>query len=671
MSNTELIAKIRTSDQFTDQEKAEMIGLLNRRKKYGLVWEEKPEAVEQKLRDYHPVLKEMVERRIVATKPEPASTATKPTKTVAESKEAEQMTFDLVAEPSPEEAAPVVSQPETESLAPNHVLIEGDNLHALQVLSFTHQESIDVIYIDPPYNTGNKDFKYNDRFVDKEDSYRHSKWLSFMAKRLRIAKRLLKDSGVIFISIDENEYANLKILADEVFTEVNFVENIVWNKRVPKNDKGVGSIHEYVLLYTKSQNIKHIFTQRKIGIDDVLEFVLKLKRQNLALNEAEKALKKFYNKNGFDRGITLYSNFDRQYRLWGKINVSWPNSKTEGPRYIVKHPVTNKPCKQPDRGWRWKEETFNDLLGNEPLVELHDGSYRKGRIWFAKDEKTQPSSVKYLDEVESLLLRSIISTKSDGGVELADIAPNDIFQYPKPIDLLKILIDSLDNRDTRILDFFAGSGTTLHAAMQLNAEDGGSRQCILVTNNENNIAEKVCYERNKRVIQGYTNAKGEVVAGLSNNNLRYYQCDFVEQGTLQAQRRALVKHATDLLCIKEDCYQEVDLAKQGLSTTQSARLLTGAAHDMMVIYNEDYIEAAVALIKERDKMVAVYTFSPDDVPFTDEFEDVADRIRLCALPSAILEAYKRTLPSTWKDIEEESDVAQVDAEREELTGEEE
>lgn len=185
MNKTELYNKIVQLDGLTNEEKSELLGLLRKQKKYGLVWEDKPEDVEERLRDELPVLIEDAMKAIISD----------------------------------------------DANAPNHILIEGDNLEALTSLAYTHEGKIDVIYIDPPYNTGNKDFVYNDCIVDKEDSYRHSKWLSFMNKRLRIAKQLLSDRGVIFISIDDNEQAQLKLLCDEVFGNNNFITNIIGSQQ--------------------------------------------------------------------------------------------------------------------------------------------------------------------------------------------------------------------------------------------------------------------------------------------------------------------------------------------------------------------------------------------------------------------------------------------------------
>ena len=251
-----------------------------------------------------------------------------------------------------------------------NLLIEGDNLEVLKHLKGAYSESIKMIYIDPPYNTGSDGFVYQDdrKFtpeqlaklagIETEEAKRileftqskansHSAWLTFMYPRLYIARELLKDDGVIFISIDENELSQLKILCDEVFGEANFVECIAWNKRIPKNDKGIGNIHEYILLYTKNPAIRHEFLMLKEGLDEIQDLIKKLKRNSTSIAEAEQEIKKLYRKNGYDRGITLYNSLDKNYRLWGKINMSWPNQDTFGSDYIIPHPKTGNPACQP------------------------------------------------------------------------------------------------------------------------------------------------------------------------------------------------------------------------------------------------------------------------------------------------------------------------------------
>jgi adenine-specific DNA-methyltransferase len=404
-----------------------------------------------------------------------------------------------------------------------NLYIEGDNLDVLKLLQESYLGKVKMIYIDPPYNTGN-DFIYRDDFAQSREEYDeeagvfdddgdrlfrntesngrfHSDWCSMIYPRLVLARNLLSAEGVIFISIDDNEVAQLRELCDEVFGESNFVDCITWNTRVPKNDnKGLGNIHQYILVYVKQSQYNRQFMMMKDGLDEVFELCEKLKRQGTPIPQAEEELKKLYNKKGYDRGITLYNALDDNYQPWGKINMSWPNSDTFGPNYDVLHPQTKKPTKKPDRGWRWNRETFDSHLDYEHIVKRHDGSFVCGDIWFAKDENTQPSSIKYLCDVGKMLLRTIISLKSDGGVELESIFEGkSYFSNPKPVSLMRLLIGSLEEKDGIILDFFSGSATTAHAVMQLNAEDGGKRKYIMVQ------LPEVCAEGTEAAKAGYKN----------------------------------------------------------------------------------------------------------------------------------------------------------------------
>lgn len=502
------------------------------------------------------------------------------------------------------EAFKVLQMPTTKTLIPakeesvnfdetENIFIEGENLEVLKVLQKSYFGKVKMIYIDPPYNTGNDSFIYPDKFSEskadyekrvgdkdeegymtkdgmfkknsKENGQYHSNWLNMMMPRLYLAKNLLRQDGVMFVHIDNNEVHNLRMLLNEIFGEENFIECINWNKRVPKNDKGIGSIHEYVLIYVKDSSLKHEFLMAKEGLQEIEDLLSKIKKKKMPLNEGEDLIRKLYNKRGYDRGITLYNSLNSEYRLWGKINMSWPNANTFGPRYEVKHPKTGKPVKIPDRGWRWKEDSFNDaaLIVDGKftnVLELHDGSFLCGKIWFDKDENTQPSSINYLDELDNLLLRSIISLKSDGGIEVEKLFEGkSYFSYPKPTSLAKLLIKSVKNgQDDIVLDFFAGSGTTAHAVMDLNKEDGGNRKYICVQlpelleeNSEalkagfKNIAEvskerirkaakaieqeiEVEKEKKKSQIQFETNVETEIDLGfksliLSDSNFKQWQ----------------------------------------------------------------------------------------------------------------------------------------------------
>ncbi len=487
-------------------------------------------------------------------------------------------------------------------------LIEGDNLASLQLMEKTHKGKIDLIYIDPPYNTLKEGFTYSDALVDSNDTFRHSKWLSFMNQRLIIAKKILSKRGVIYISVDENEFAQLKLLLDNILGEENFIECLVWNKRVPKNDKGIGNIHEYILLYSKNSDFKYKFMMAKDGLDDVEALMIECKKKKMSIQETEEKLRQLYKKKSYDRAITLYNAVDNNYRVWGKINMSWPNGNTFGPRYDVLHPITLKPVNVPDRGWRWSEETFNKTVDYSKIQKRHDGSYMCGGIWFSKDENMQPSSIKYLDEVDRMLLRSIISLKSDGGIELEKyFGEKSVFAYPKPVELLKLLIDAItyDNKNCIVLDFFAGSGTTAQAVMQVNAEDEGNRSFILVTNNENNICRDMTYERIKRVIakEGY------------DASLKYYKVDYVE-----TNHKMYYEYADELLYYTRALVE----LENGISFTKSSSValaLTEEESDAFINNLSDdnnwealYLGHDILLSGEQEEILKKYKIKINVIP---------------------------------------------------------
>ena len=550
MNKKELYNKILQLDGLTNEEKSELLGLLRKQKKYGLVWEDKPEDVEERLREELPVLVEDISKAIIST----------------------------------------------EADAPNHILIEGDNLETLTALAYTHEGKIDVIYIDPPYNTGNNDFVYNDKFVDKEDSYRHSKWLSFMAKRLCIAKQLLSDKGVIFISIDDNEQAQLKLLCDEIFGENNFIASCVRKRRDSQANlsHNISPIHEYVFIFCKRYD--DLLNKIPAIIDD----------------------KDYRNPDNDPRG---------PYK-------TMPCTNKGGAVYSVTTPTGRIITEE----WRFKKETYDALLEDNRFVFHRGGEGKPSYKLFMRDKKNEG--------VLANTWLSEIASNQQGTIELKDIFDELPFNNPKPIGLLKFLLILGSQTNSTILDFFAGSGTTLHATMQLNAEDGGHRKCILVTNNENNICEEVTYERNKRVIKGYTTPKGEEVAGLAGNTLRYYRTSFVGRNRSIKNMRQLMNLSTDMLCIKEDLYMEQPKFGEQPTYKNVFRYFDNSKKRMMIIYREEAVQQLVELIQKTDyegKML-VYVFSPSEDPWEGEFDEVQDRVQLCALPQAIYNAYRRILP---------------------------
>jgi len=482
---------------------------------------------------------------------------------------------------------------------------------------------VDVIYIDPPYNTGNKDFKYNDRFVDREDAYRHSKWLSFMHKRLLIAKRLLADTGVIFISIDDNEQAQLKLLCDEVFGEENFVGEIVWFKKRKGSflSNQLVSLTEYILPYRKNQPIQ-LFG----GRPDTSESQPIIKRTNSKkkLSFGASIVKTKLENGLYKKG--LYGKGSSATLLLNDIEVKNNLILT---KFDLEAPFV------------WSQEFLDEEINKGSEILINTLNFQVRAIRHNNDSIKALAS--FIDG------REIGATNEDAYDFLKQMFDSDrLFTYSKPVNLVKKIIESASyfTPNALILDFFAGSGTTLHATMQLNAEDGGNRQCILVTNNENNIAEEVCYERNKRVIEGYTNAKGQPVPGLTNNSLRYYRCETVPRQTTLPAKRLLMQRATELLCIKEGLYDEVPTLSMG----EQIRGYGKTGEYLLIIYDDLCIDEAVTLIRrtvetQAEARFKVYVFSNGQYPYTEEFEEVLPYVTLCALPDALYKAYRQVLPA--------------------------
>ncbi|TXF74972.1 site-specific DNA-methyltransferase [Chryseobacterium sp.] len=585
MNKQDLIKKINKIQDISREEKAYLIDLVNTKKKYGLVWENKPEDVEEQLRSMLPVFKEVKERAIISE----------------------------------------------DKTAPNHILIEGDNLHALTALTYTHEGKIDVIYIDPPYNTGKeKEFKYNDKYVDLEDSFRHSKWLSFMNKRLRIAKKLLSEKGVIFISIDDNEQAQLKMLCDEIFNtnkgtkNTNHLASIVWDLGTGTSAGHFTRSHEYILAYTKNRDLVKNFEGGEGIIDD--RAVKKIGIKNPASEFKFPAGTRFDAPSGFE--LT---------ESWGGTEtLTLVEGKMISENGILKEDVILR------AGWTQKKQMKSFFEGLETFDSkgqrvLEFYFRNNGKIYSRKQKSTiNPSSV----------LRSIATTKQGSSLIKEIFSGEEPISFVKPIELLKYILNLFDQKSL-VLDFFAGSGTTLHATMALNAENGGNRQCILVTNNENNIAEEVTYERNKRVIQGYTSAKGDKVEGLMNNNLRYYQSDFIPSARTEVNRRQLTARSTELLCIKENCYHCIT-ADFGINPKQAQLFTDLLGSYMVVIYHSRNMEAVVEKLTEviqgleTTEKVKIYAFSPEKDSIEDDFFAVQDKIETVPLPDSIYNAYRAT-----------------------------
>ena len=316
-----------------------------------------------------------------------------------------------------------------------------------------------------------------------------------------------------------------------------------------------------------------------------------------------------------------------------------------------------------DGRWRWSQEKVLEEIKRIEWVKTKKGWSVYYRI-FADDDSEIP--------VETIWFNKDVDSNRQAIALIANIFGNDkVFTNPKPVKLIQRILEIASDKNSIVLDYFAGSGTTMHATMQLNAEDGGHRQCILVTNNENNICEQVTFERNKRVINGYTTSKSEQVAGLTKNNLRYYKADFISREPSSKNKRELVKAATDLLCIKENMYQETKMVCNGKTLRKDyTRRFTQDSKEMIVIYEPAVIKYIVDELKTWDKkeFIKVYVFSEGRYAYDDDFKEVLDKVTLCALPDAIYQAYRRVLPRRKKALptaidlnEDEQEEALADA----------
>lgn len=447
------------------------------KKKYGLFWEEHKERVDQELETKIPVLKENKKKRIL------------------ESKEKD---FNF--------------------------LIEGDNLHSLYILNKTHKENIDVIYIDPPYNTGKKDFIYNDKIVENEDGYKHSKWLSFLEKRLRLAQKLLKPSGIIFISIDDNELAELKLLCDSIFDERNFISilSIENNPKGRKNSNFISTSNEYCLIYAKNKDKSYFLENIPKSIKDLS----KDEDGNYVHNSGKRIL---VGKNEFNEEVKDFSS-DKHYSVYYNKETNDMVLRKE-----AKISDEDEDLKYAgyERYYSYKNNHF--VLNTYSYHKFYD-LFQKNALAF-KDKKIYEKNYSTMIRMKSMVInksyKAIIDNKekdfqidvktTSAGTELKKIFNTDVipFNNPKNTGLIKLLLSLIENKNALVLDFFAGSGTTAQAVLELNKEDKGKRRFILCNNNENNICEDITYERIKRVIKGYADVKGLPA------NLKYLKTNYI------------------------------------------------------------------------------------------------------------------------------------------------
>lgn len=481
----ELLKQAREDRRSEDVDKLEnLIRLLNT-KKYGLVWEEHAEWVNEEIKTKIPVFVE-------------------------------------------DESKKIVGSPNSEDY---NFLLEGDNLHSLHLLEKTHSNKIDVIYIDPPYNTGNKDFIYNDKIVDKTDGYSHSKWLSFMSKRLEIARELLSDTGFLFISIDDNEQSQLKLLCDEVFGEQNFINLISVNSKVSAGASGGGEDKrlkkniEYILIYCKS--IDAISPLNPIYKEtDLMSYIQKMKSDGKSFKYTNILYEfddiEYYKTIKDGSGDDIVIKKVNRYSIKTVNAISKLENITEQEVYLKYYDrimtTTNAQTSIRTRVWEATDSednmyvaTYTPKSGKNKgkTIDLIFKGRQKVLVIWLKD-----SSLKNKNKI---VKREKIGTFWDGfsWINVSKEGKIKFENGKKPIALIMQALKLTDNRNSIVLDFFAGSGSTGHAVSQLNKEDGGRRKYILCTNNESNICEEITYKR-------LVNIQEELP-----HNLKYFKTDFV------------------------------------------------------------------------------------------------------------------------------------------------
>jgi len=538
-------------------ELVELVEQLQNRKKYGLVWEDKPEDVVEHCKEYLPVLEEVLDKAI-----------------------------------------------EKDNNKSTNLLIEGDNYHALSVLNYTHAGKVDVIYIDPPYNTGAKDWKYNNDYVDINDTYRHSKWLSMMYNRLAMSKKLLTNDGILVCAIDHNEQERLGLILEELFPnrEITCV-TIVHN---PGGIQGYNFsyTHEYAyFVYPKKRNAIALQDRRENPDKRPLRDVSK--GNHLRVN-AKNCFYPIIIKGDkiIDFGDVCPDSFHPTSanikRSDGSIEVYPIDPSGNERKWVFARQSVEKIKDQLSVEFNKKRKIY-DIIRKKTLF-----NYKT--VWYDKEYNANIYGTKVLSK--------IIDTK---------------FPFPKSLyNVLEcIKATAANKKDSIILDFFAGSGTTGHAVLELNKEDGGNRQFILCTNNENKIAEDVTYPRIKNVIEGYAD-----VEGIS-ANLRYFKTSFIKQSKVSDDtRRELVKKSTEMICVKEDTYKK-------LYDNKKYKIYKNNNHITGILFDLNAITEFKQKIDDSEMSSSLYIFSLSHDTFEDDFLDLSVDYTLCPIPESILEVYRK------------------------------
>ncbi len=569
-----------SAGKYADYSREQFLAEINRlkkTKKYGLVWEHKTEQVIEDFKNgKQPYLKEVTDKRI---------------------------------ENAPNE--------------PTNLIIEGDNFDALSILSYTHAGKVDVIYIDPPYNTGNKDFIYNDNYVDSEDEFRHSKWLSFMEPRLRLANRLLSNRGTIFISIDDIENSNLKLLCDSIFGIDNYVTTIPRLTKAQRSgqEKYMDISHDYLLVYSYSEDFAHI-SEREYDEASVLE-----DKNGRYLKGDTKAILA-----AISQGYSKGGDYDFEY-----------NGKVYKP--VTASGVRNR--------WLWRRERMEAAAKLGILVEA--GNTLRMQLYLDKkfDQNSNtlvPKNDRLIFHTSDFMYKQYAN--SIGFNEFKKVMEGNMSYgiNPKPTALMKQVISFCDDKNITVLDFFAGTGSTGQAVLELNREDGGHRQFILCTNNGDKgpdsvkIAEDITYPRMKTVITGKRQDNSKYSDGIP-ANLRYYKIEHKEKkASIDANRLEIVRYLEDIIQVKENAFEQIEM-NEDLALYKNSERFVG------MVFEPFALEEIIESIKEKNsenKPVKLYVFSYSRDAFEDNYGTDFE-IEFVAMPEGLLKTYANIVAEIKKE----------------------
>lgn len=635
-TNAELVDYISGCSTLDNEVKSQIIKILRENKTYGLVWERNPEEAYEILREKIAVFSEVKDKCIQSS----------------------------------------------DADAPNHLLIEGDNLHVLSSLCYTHEGKLDLIYIDPPYNSGATDWKYNNNYVDDSDSYKHSKWLSMIENRLQIAKRLLNpQNSVLIVTIDEKEYLHLGCLLEDMFpsAHMQMVSSVINTAGATRQNEFartdeylffvyIGECKPQPLLLGRDWLIGKSSNQGKITWDS-------LKRAG-SQNKRHDSPGCFYPIFVSEDGTRIVEVGDALPLWQSREDIEVPEGT------VAIWPLHSGNI---EGRWQTSPENLKDLI-KKGFVKIGkftgDGTMAISYLKRGEQQKVESHFYEIIGHREdgSIIVNDDIqdapflpgtqwnipshNAKQNGTILLNSIIGKDKFSFPKSLyavhDALRFFV--ADKPNAIILDFFAGSGTTMHATMMLNAEDGGHRQCILVTNNESNICEEVTYVRNKKVIEGYISTKGQAVAGLTNNSLHFFKTELLDRSLTHQNKKDLFYALTGVICIKENCYKEASkFGDLNLSGKEKLVRYFEDGNRVLLIYDSrviPYVVNEISKMPLTSDPIRIYVFADGIYPYKEDFRTVIEKVDLIAMPGAMLNALKYVLPQPMDTRIDDTDLSE-------------